>query len=263
MKACLTIAGSDPTGGAGIQMDLRTFSSLGIYGLSALTAVTVQNTQRVSALLPVPEGILRKQIEGVLSEFHIDAVKIGMLATKENVKAVADAIKAHSLTNVVLDTVLFSSGGRRLLEREALSSLIRHLFPLVTIITSNLKEAGILAALTVRDRASMKEAAVRLHRLGPRVVVVKGGHLTGPPDDLIYDGETFSFVRGTRVRGQFHGLGCAFSSAIAGFLALGYEGREAVKMAKKFLERSLKGSFAPQSGRRILMFSRPRSGYTP
>jgi len=258
MKTCLTIAGSDPTGGAGIQIDLRTFSALGIYGLSALTAVTAQNTRNVTALLPVPSHILRDQLKNLLGEFRVDSVKIGMLATKENAKVVAGAIKAHSLTNVVLDTVLFSSSRRCLLERKALSFLLEHLFPLVSIVTSNLNEAGILAGLKVRDRASMKEAALRLHRLGPQVAVVKGGHLKGPPDDIFYDGKTYFVVKGTRIKGEYHGLGCTYSSAIAGFLALGYGAQESVRMAKKFLEKSIRRSFTPSGGRRILTLSRFR-----
>jgi len=252
MKACLTIAGSDPTGGAGIQMDLRTFSALGVYGLSALTAVTAQDTRNVTSLLPVPGHILRDQLKKLLGEFRVDAVKIGMLATKENVKVVVGAIKSHSLTNVVLDTVLLSSSGRCLLERKALSFLLEHLFPLVSIVTSNLNEAGILGGLKVQDKASMKEAAIRLHSLGPQVVVVKGGHLKGPPDDIVYDGKNFSFVKGTRVRGEYHGLGCAYSSAIASFLALGNETFEAVRKAKKLLEASLGDAFVPPGGRGVI-----------
>jgi len=256
MKKCLTIAGSDPTGGAGIQIDLRTFSALGVYGLSALTAVTAQDTRNVTTFLPVPGHILRDQLKKLLGEFRVDAIKIGMLGTKENIKVVAGAIRAYSLRNVVLDTVLFSSSGRCLLERKAIPFLLGRLFPLVSIVTSNLNEAGILAGLKVRDTASMKEAAVRLHSLGPQVVVVKGGHLKGHPDDIVYDGETYSIVKGRRIRGEYHGLGCAYSSAIAGFLALGYEAQESVRMAKKFLEKSMKRSFAPRSGRRIIFSQR-------
>lgn len=254
MKVCLSISGSDPTGGAGTHIDLRTFSTLGLYGVSAVTAVTAQNTRAVTAVHPVPQGMLRSQINKVVREFRIDAVKIGMLATKTNVQDVVEAIRAHSLKNVVLDTVLFSSSRKRLLDKGALPFFVEHLFPLATVITSNLNEAGVLAGIRVGDKASMKEAALRLHRHGPRVIVIKGGHLKGPPDDLIYDGRRVVWVTGVRVRGEFHGLGCVFSSAIAGFLALRYNVHESVTQAKKFLERSLKTSFAPPGGRKVITF---------
>lgn len=244
-------------------MDMRTFFSLGLYGVCAVTAVTAQNTRTVSAVLPVPKGMLRRQLEAVLGEFRPGAVKIGMLASRGNIGDVVGAITSHSLTNVVLDTILFSSGGTSLLEGKGLTPLKRDLFPLATVATANLKEAGLLSGIRVRDRASMEEAAVTLHALGALMVVIKGGHLKGSPDDLLYDGRKALWLTGTRIRGDFHGLGCVLSSAIAGYLALGCGAGEAVKRGKEFLEHSLKGSAAPRGGRRVITLAGSRSGCTP
>ncbi len=263
VRVCLTVAGSDPTGGAGVQMDLRMFSALGVYGTCAVTAVTVQTTRRVARVLPVPGPLLRMQMEAALSEFAVRAVKIGMLATPENVRAAAGVLRAQSPLTVVLDSVLYSSGGRRLLDPRGRSPFVADIFPLVTVVTANLREAGVVSGVTVTDTHSMKEAAGRLRRMGPRYVVIKGGHLAGDPDDLLYDGRTFTVLHGRRIRGEFHGLGCALSSAIAAFLARGMGVPEAVRRAKDVLERALAGSLRPRGGRRVVTLVRSRSGYIP
>ena len=242
MKTVLTIAGSDPSGGAGLQSDLRTFAALKVRGLSAVTAITAQNNSRVKSVMAVPEKLLREQIETLLEEFTIDAAKTGMIGSVENLRVIKKLMKTGRLKNLVIDTVLRSTGGRLLLDKAGAKELAS-LLPYATVVTPNLPEASILTGIKIIDMTGMEKAAEALFEMGSRNVLVKGGHLDGAPADLLYDGRTFSYFKGKRIKGPkaaFHGTGCVLSAAIAAGLAKGKSVKAAVKEAKRFLEGELR-----------------------
>ena len=222
MHTALTIAGSDSSGGAGIQADLKTFAALGVYGTSAVTAITAQNSMGIFAVCPVAPALLTAQIDAVLDDFGADAVKIGMLGSSANVLAVAEACTRHRMKNVVLDPVLVATHGARLLDEAGVAALRDRLLPLVTIVTPNLAEAAALTGLTVRDAPEMRRAALKLCEMGARAVIVKGGHLDGAPIDVVFDGRAFEELEGERIETRHrHGTGCTFASAVAARLAQG------------------------------------------
>lgn len=242
-KTILTIAGSDPSGGAGAQADLRVFADHGLYGLSAITALTAQNSSEVVASTPVPARFLKKQIEVLLDEFRPLAVKTGMTATASNIRVICRAVKAHNLRNVVVDTVMRSTLGFSLLDREGTAELKR-LVALSTVATPNIPEASALTGIEIRGVDGMEEAARIIHRLGPACVLVKGGHLEGAPVDVLFDGERFYRFSGRRLKGgkkRFHGTGCILSSAIASNLANGKSVFDSVGLARTYLHSVLIG----------------------
>src|SRR3990170_6152493 len=239
MKKVLTIGGSDPSGWAGIQADLLTFSLFGTRGLSAITAITAQTEKGVKASGPVSPVLVKKQVETLLKEFKIDAVKIGMLGTSENVDAVKKLIRKWKLKNIVFDPVIKSTGGYPLLDRKGIGSL-KKLLGSVTVVTPNLSEAGIISGISVKTIEDMERAAKKIHSLGCRYVLIKGGHLKGAPVDVLYDGKRVFYFKGRRQKGapkRFHGTGCLLSSAIAAGLARGKNVAEAIKDAKGYVER--------------------------
>lgn len=243
MRTVLTIAGADPSGGAGIQADIKTFAAFGVDGLSAITSLTAQNRRAVKSTIPVPPAFLLKQVVVLLEEFRPDAVKIGMLATSANATAAAKVIKLKRLTNIVLDPVMKSSGGYPLIDSKGLSS-IKGLLPVTTVVTPNVDEAEELSGVRIRDVKGMEAAAERIFSYGPEYVLVKGGHLKDSPTDVLYDGRRFEHFEGRRLKGRkerFHGTGCVLSAAIAAGLAKGRTVRKAVEDAKEFLEEVLKG----------------------
>jgi hydroxymethylpyrimidine/phosphomethylpyrimidine kinase len=238
MKKALTIAGSDSGGGAGIQADLKTFAALGVYGTSAITALTAQNTMGVEGVFPIPPEFVALQIDAVVKDIGCDAVKIGMLSNRGIIEKVAGKIVEHGLRPVVLDPVMMAKGGDALLEPEARDSLITLLLPLATVVTPNLPVAEVLCGFPVTDLEGMRRAARAIHERGPLYVVVKGGHREGTDvsTDLFFDGEHFEEVSAPRiVTRNTHGTGCTFASAIAARLALGDEMREAVRAAKRYV----------------------------
>jgi hydroxymethylpyrimidine/phosphomethylpyrimidine kinase len=237
MQRALTIAGSDSGGGAGIQADLKTFAAFGVYGTSAITAVTAQNTVGVTAVQALPAEIVTAQIEAVASDIGADAVKTGMLATSAIVEAVAAAIEALDLPNVIVDPVMIAKSGDRLLDAEAHAAMHGELFPRARLITPNIPEAEAFSGLTIRSLADARDAAKRLHAHGPRAVLVKGGHLPGDEVvDVLYDGHTLREFRGPRIPGpNTHGTGCTFASAIAAGLALGLDLERAIADAREYL----------------------------
>lgn len=237
MKKALTVAGFDPSGGAGLQADLKVFQALGVYGLSAVAALTAQNTQGVSAVQAVASGFLKKQLDVLLSDIVPEAAKIGMLLSSRNVRAVSSIIQKYGLKNVVLDPVFISSSGKRLAEKEVPWNISKRLLPLCRVITPNISEAEALSGIRIDDPVSMRTAAEVLKDLGPEVVIITGGHSEGEPVDLCYDGK-FHLLKGRRVRGEFHGTGCTFSSAVAAHLALGSTPLEAAKKAKLFMSKA-------------------------
>jgi hydroxymethylpyrimidine/phosphomethylpyrimidine kinase len=234
----LTIAGSDSGGGAGIQADLKVFLALGCHGMSALTALTAQNTVGVSGIHAVPPDFVVAQVDAVATDIGVDAAKTGMLANRDIVGATAEAIRANNIPNVVVDPVFVAKSRDHLLEPSAVSALREEVLPLATVITPNLYEAGgLLGGEEIGDVGGMREAAQALHRLGPKAVLVKGGHLPGERAvDVLYDGETTTEIDGPRFDTEdTHGTGCALSAAIAARLAHGDAVVDAVRFAKAFV----------------------------
>jgi hydroxymethylpyrimidine/phosphomethylpyrimidine kinase len=241
LPVALTIAGSDSGGGAGIQADLKTFHAFGVFGTSAITAITAQNTLGVSAVHPVPLDVVRAQIAAVACDLPPHAIKTGMLATAELVATVADAIREHGLPNLVLDPVMVSTSGHRLLAAEAEDALLRRLLPLARVVTPNLHEAGILVGAPVQTLEAMRWAARRLVEMGAAAALVKGGHLSaGEAVDLLWDGASErSWTRPRIATRHTHGTGCTLSAAIAGGLAHGLELPEAVDHGVDFVARAI------------------------
>ncbi|HOK53760.1 MAG TPA: bifunctional hydroxymethylpyrimidine kinase/phosphomethylpyrimidine kinase [Armatimonadota bacterium] len=243
MKLALTIAGSDSSGGAGIQADLKVFADLGVYGLSVVTAVTAQNSLGVQKINKVPQRIVAAQIDSVVRDMGVDACKIGMLFSEEIVSRVAERIVRREIPNVVLDPVIFAKDGSRLLLARAVQRMRQELIPKCLIVTPNLVEADELAKIQVTDLDSVKEAAKRIHDFGPNYVLIKGGHLDGEPVDMLYDGSQFVEYRSERVEGPtMHGTGCVFSAAITARLARGDSVQDSIKFAKDYIVASIKKS---------------------
>ncbi|OHD71173.1 MAG: bifunctional hydroxymethylpyrimidine kinase/phosphomethylpyrimidine kinase [Spirochaetes bacterium RBG_16_49_21] len=245
----LTIAGSDSSGGAGIQADLKTFAARGVYGMSVVTALTAQNTVGVQGILELDPGFVSAQIHSVLTDIAADAVKTGMLANADIISQVARDLRYFDLRNVVVDPVMVAKSGDRLLRPEAIQVMIRELFPLAEVVTPNLHEAEKLTGLVIRDGEAMKEAARRLYDLGPRHVVVKGGHLTGRPMDILYNGTDFFAFENVRYETPHtHGTGCTFASAIAAGLAKNLSVYDAVAQAKDYVTGAIREGLAIGKG---------------
>ena len=242
MKTALTIAGSDSGGGAGIQADLKTFAAHGVYGTSAVTAVTAQNTRGVRSWMALPPALVREQIEAVIDDIGADAVKIGMLANAAIVQIVAATVRTLKLENVVLDPVMVAKGGDRLLEVSAVDAIRETLIPVAHVVTPNAPEAEVLTGMTLRTEADIREAGRRILAMGPRVVLLKGGHIAGNEsiDVAFTSAETFE-LRGPRIdTTSTHGTGCTLSSAIAANLALGMAEREALQRAREYVEGAIR-----------------------
>jgi len=235
----LSIAGSDPSGGAGIQADLKTFHALGAYGMAIPAALTIQNSRGVAGTCPVPPRALSRQIETLLSDIRPDAVKTGMLLTKQAVAAVAKALRKHRIHDIVIDPVIRSSSGRILLKPDAVRTMKQELFPLALVITPNIPEAEALTERRIRTREDRDFAAGKLLDMGPRFVLIKGGHRSGPAVDVLYsDWMVYEFST-PRQKGDFHGTGCVLSSALAVFIGQGLPVEKAVEKAKRFVEKML------------------------
>ncbi len=242
MAIALTIAGSDSGGGAGIQADLKTFAALGVFGTSAITAVTAQNTLGVRGVEMMPVGLIVAQIEAVLEDFPVDALKTGMLGTAAIVEAVAGVLAGRGTGRVVVDPVMLSKSRHRLLSDDAIDVMVRMLLPLAAVVTPNAPEAEALTRHEVRTEADAREAARRLHELGAAVVVVKGGHLETPDVvDLLYDGRQFVESRGPRhATRHTHGTGCTFAAAMAAGLATGLDVADAFRAARTYLDGAIR-----------------------
>jgi hydroxymethylpyrimidine/phosphomethylpyrimidine kinase len=250
----LTIAGTDPGGGAGIPADLKTFAALGVYGFSVVTEVIAQNSSRVFRTAAVEPAMVAAQIEAVALERKPNAIKIGALATASIVKAVATALAQHKLAAPVIDPVLISSAGTRLLSKAGEAALLAHLVPRARVITPNIPEAEMLTGIKILSPADAHEVARRFVKIGARAVVIKGGHLGADTDatDLLYDGRSFITLKADRIAGDAHGTGCAFSAAIAAYLARGRSLEDAVRGAKEFVTAALIASFKFGKGRPLL-----------
>jgi hydroxymethylpyrimidine/phosphomethylpyrimidine kinase len=242
MPIALTIAGSDSGGGAGIQADLKTFAALGVYGTSALTAITAQNTIGVMAVQALAADLVTAQIEAVAGDMKLDVVKTGMLASSAIVEAVAAAIESLELPSVVVDPVMIAKSGDRLFDQEALAALRSELLPRARVVTPNVPEAEVIAEMRITSLDDAREAARRIRKLGAEAVVVKGGHLPGAEAiDLLFDGRTFAEYRAPRIDTRnTHGTGCTFASAIAAHLALGHSLPDAVGKAKEYVTGAIR-----------------------
>ena len=238
----LTIAGSDSGGGAGIQADLKTFAVLGVWGMSALTSITVQNTRGVSGVADIPPEVVADQIRAVVTDIGVDAAKTGMLSSTEIIEVVADTVAEVGIPNLVVDPVFVSKHGDPLLRTDAVEALRRRILPLATVVTPNLPEASGLAGIDVQSKEDMTEAAKAIVELGPRAVLVKGGHLQdAESDDLFYDGESFEWLSSERIgTPHTHGTGCVISAAVASHLARGNELLDAVRKGKEFVTQAIR-----------------------
>lgn len=240
LPVALTIAGSDSSGGAGIQADLKSFHAFGVFGTTAVTAITVQNTLGVTDVHPIPLDIVAAQIDAVVEDMAPAAVKTGMLATSELVRTVAEGIERHCLTRYVLDPVMVSTSGHRLLDPDAEATLARELLPLAAVVTPNLHEAAILTDRPVENLDDMREAAVRLVEMGAGAALLKGGHLEGDALDLLWDGSNEHLWRKPRHdTPHTHGTGCTLSASMAAGLAKGQSLTEAVERAVRFVGRAI------------------------
>lgn len=243
LAKALTIAGSDSGGGAGIQADLKTFAALNVYGMSALTAITAQNTCGVTAVQGIDADVVEAQIHAVVSDMGVDATKTGMLFSAPIINRVANALSDLGLTNVVVDPVMVATSGDRLLQSEAEASLRTALLPLATIVTPNLDETAVLVGHAVKGLEAMQAAAEAIVGMGVKAVLVKGGHATEKATDVFYDGTTMELLAGEVVATKnTHGTGCTLSAAIAAYLARGLPLLDAVRQAKVYLTGALKQS---------------------
>ncbi len=240
----VTIAGSDSGGGAGIQADLKTFSATGCYGMSVITALTAQNTKGVTGIHAVPPSFVREQMEAVFTDIGADAVKIGMLFSVELIEAVAQELVKYKVDNIVLDPVMVAQSGDKLLQDDAIDAIKTHLIPLACVVTPNLPEASVLLNRKLDGMEDVRTGAKELSMFGSRSVLIKGGHLEGNDStDLLYlSGENrFIVFKGERINTlNNHGTGCTLSSAIASYLAKGYEIENAVRKAKTYINGAIR-----------------------
>ncbi len=240
----LTIAGSDSSGGAGIQADLKTFSAFGVYGMTVITAITAQNTVSVDDVEPIPSDFIGLQFESVLTDIGVDGVKTGMLFSPEIAQVVAEKLMQSRIPISVVDPVMVSKGGSVLLEREAVRVLKESILPLATLVTPNLPEAEILSGLPVKTEKEMMEAARRIWEFGCEAVLVKGGHLEDDALDILYDGNGFVHFKSSRIdTPNTHGTGCTYSAAILANLILGHNMKESIRIAKSFVTAAIQKAF--------------------
>ena len=239
----LTIAGSDSSAGAGVQLDLKVFERLGVYGTTVVTAVTAQNTLGVQKIHKVPPRIISAQIDSVVRDIGVDACKIGMLYDPTAVDIVAERIHRREIPNVVLDPIIAAKDGTPLLASKGIERMKRRLIPRALVVTPNAREAEVLSGVPVRNLDDLKQAAQAIHALGCRFVLAKGGHVEGEPVDVLFDGKDFVELEGIRIEGApVHGTGCAFSAAMAARIALGDSVPDAARLAKEFVAGLIKSA---------------------
>jgi hydroxymethylpyrimidine/phosphomethylpyrimidine kinase len=239
----LTVAGSDPSGGAGIQADMNTFAALGVYGMSVIVALTAQNTSGVSAVMDIPSEFVIRQWDAVMSDIPAQAVKTGMLGNEANVRTAGMMIEKYGVQNFVLDPVMVSTSGASLLGAAAVETLKRDLVPRALVVTPNMGEAAMLSGADVHDKNSMEVAARQIRDLGAVFVLVKGGHLEGDALDILFDGSEFHYYRAARIGdAEIHGTGCVLSAAITAGLAKGNSVCDAVRLAKDFVTEAIRTS---------------------
>ncbi|MGN0586276.1 MAG: bifunctional hydroxymethylpyrimidine kinase/phosphomethylpyrimidine kinase [Oscillospiraceae bacterium] len=240
MKTALTIAGSDSCGGAGIQADIKTMTVNGVYAMSAITALTAQNTTGVTAIYEVSAEFLRQQIDAVFEDIYPDAVKIGMVSSSELIEAIAERLIAYGAKNIVADPVMVATSGARLISDDAVDVLKKRLLPIATVITPNIPEAEVLADMKITNADDMLTASEKIHRAYGCAVLCKGGHSVNDADDLLYADGSYQWFKGKRIDNpNTHGTGCTLSSAIAADLAKGYSLPDSVERAKEYISGAL------------------------
>jgi hydroxymethylpyrimidine kinase/phosphomethylpyrimidine kinase len=247
----LTVAGFDPVSGAGVSLDIRVFNRLSAYGLSAITAVTYQNTTGVSGYFPLPPDALTRQLEAIAGDIRIDGGKVGMVGSRELLSALVSFLKKHEIPKLVVDPVFAASSGETLLPSAAISFFKSELIPLSYVVTPNIPEAEMLSGVRITDYPSMVKAARRIKTLGPRFVVITGGHFAGEALDLLFDGERSDSFSSPRLPSSPHGTGCAFSAALSCFLARGSPIKEAVSEAKDFVNGLIKSALNLGGGKPV------------
>lgn len=251
MKHLLTIAGSDSSGGAGIQADLKTFAAHGVYGMSVINSVTAQNTMGVTAIHDIPTDIVEAQLDAVFSDIMIDGVKIGMLSSAQIALAVAKKLRKYKPEIIVLDPVMVSTSGSKLLSDDAIEAVRTELIPIATVVTPNIPEAEALTGIEISNKDDMEKAARSIGRIGCKYVLVKGGHLTDSADDLLYDtaDDNVTIFEGNRINSKnTHGTGCSISSAVCANLAVGMDAYSAVKAAKEYIRTGIEHAESIGSG---------------
>jgi len=252
MKKVLSIAGSDCSGGAGIQADLKTFSAHGVFGMSAIVSVVAENTFRVIEIQDVTPDMIEKQIDAVFEDIEVDAVKVGMLSTPACMKAVAGKLGEYNPKNVVIDPVMYAKNGSPLMAPNAAGELIATIIPLADALTPNIPEAEKIAGMSIENIADMEDAARRIHSMGCKNVLVKGGHAVKDTDaalDILFDGEKFYRFEAPRIDTKnTHGTGCTYSSAIASNLALGLDMKSAISAAKEYVTTAIRHSLSIGKG---------------
>lgn len=250
MQRGLTIAGSDSGGGAGIQADLKTFAALGVYGMSAITAVTAQNTTAVTSVLEMPPALVEAQIRAVFEDIGVDCVKTGMLGSATLVECVATLMAELKPRHLVVDPVMVAKSGARLLAEDAVETLRSRLLPLCSVVTPNLPEAEILVGYSIESAKEREQACRDVVSLGAKACILKGGHLAGPPIDLLFDGREFAEYHSERIETQaLHGTGCTYSAALAALLGRGLELFQAAAGAKEFVTAAIKAAPALGHGK--------------
>lgn len=243
MKKALTIAGSDCSGGAGIQADLKTFSALGVFGMSAIVSVVAENTRRVIDIQDITCDIIAKQIDAVFEDIPPDAVKIGMLSSPECMQAVSVKLKEYKPANIVIDPVMYAKNGAPLMQENAENALIKIILPLADVLTPNIPEAKVITGMAIENQEDMKDAAKAIYDMGCRNVIIKGGHAEGDATDILFDGKEYHFFQSERIDTKnTHGTGCTYSSAIAAQLALGADMKSAVEKAKNYVTMAIRHS---------------------
>lgn len=243
MKTALSIAGSDCSGGAGIQADIKTMSALGVFGMSVIVSVVAENTSRVISISDVPPQIISDQIDAVFEDIEVDAVKVGMLSTPDCMRTVAYKLRQYSPRHVVIDPVMYAKNGCPLMEEDSIGTLIETVIPVATLLTPNIPEAEKIADMKIVTEDDMKQAAVKISGMGAKAVLVKGGHHVGDARDVLYDGKDFHVYVTKRINTRnTHGTGCTLSSAIASYLALGESLPDAVAKAKEYVTGAIENA---------------------
>ncbi|MDR3349416.1 MAG: bifunctional hydroxymethylpyrimidine kinase/phosphomethylpyrimidine kinase [Acidaminococcales bacterium] len=241
MKKVLSIAGSDCSGGAGVQADLKTFSAFGVFGMSVIVSVVAENTARVIGIQDVSPDMVEKQMDAVFEDIGADAVKVGMLSSVECMAAAAGKLSFYAPDNIVVDPVMYAKGGAPLMREDAVSFFVRTVLPLADVLTPNIPEAEAIAGLKIKNPADMRRAAEIMHGMGCKNVIVKGGHGAGEAIDVLFDGERHHCFGGERINTKnTHGTGCTYSSAIAACLALGYGVEESAARAKEYVTDAIR-----------------------
>lgn len=240
MKKALSIAGSDSCGGAGIQADIKTMTMNGVYAMSVITALTAQNTTGVMAISEVSGKFLRQQLDAVFEDIYPDAVKIGMVSSAELIEVIAERLKAYEAGNIVVDPVMVATSGSKLMKTDAVSTLMKELFPIAALVTPNIPEAEILSGISIQDKEHMMKAAKQIGDTCECAVLIKGGHGRNDADDLLYENGGYRWFQGERIDNpNTHGTGCTLSSAIASNLAKGFDLAESVERAKAYISGAL------------------------